>query len=240
MAPKQTLLSTFLFDTINMTRTRGTKRKLNTVVFITDDGQAIQHTIPRASVRDQLYPSVPWVPSQTDRVPRNATQRSSTAPVVSSGPNKDKKPQAWASLLPDLLMAYQQGHGAEPPLPQALEPIRDQLLCACKHQTKDVVCVFKCGKYRVFNSYVNKYVNNTLGIVRSTIAYCNVCPGQSLPVVLMRRHLFPMTPTTPGIAIHVEQMRSLHNMHYVCRSSIHAIASWVEAEYNCKVSYTIA
>ena len=134
-----------------MVRTRATKRKLHTVILATDDDQTVHCTFREADANEQLYPTVPWVPSQPDHVLRNAAQRSSVALAASSGTNKgtnaDKKAKAWASLLPDLLVAYQQGYGAGDPLPQALQPITDQLLCTCEHQTKDVVCIFKCGKY---------------------------------------------------------------------------------------------
>ena len=54
-------------------------------------------------------------------------------------------------------------------------------------------------------------------------------------MVLIRRHLFPLTPTDPNVAIHVEQIRTMHLMHYISRTSIHAISEWARVEYHYQV-----
>ncbi|KAI7846648.1 hypothetical protein BDC45DRAFT_582907 [Circinella umbellata] len=110
-----------------------------------------------------------------------------------------------------------QGCGAQTPLPKALMPIEDPLLCSCPGKSlKFITCVFKCG----------------ICIRASKIEYCKNCQEHSLPVVLIRRHLFPLTPTDPNVAIHVEQIRTMHLMHYICRTSIHAISEWARVEYH--------
>ncbi|KAI9495120.1 hypothetical protein BDB00DRAFT_272016 [Zychaea mexicana] len=135
----------------------------------------------------------------------------------------DNRAQSWANILPSLLTAYKQGYGIEEPAPQALVPIDDPLLCHCpesKRKEKTVTCIYKCG------------------IRTATVKYCSECPDHSLPLVLMRRHLFPMTPSGPNHAVHIEQMRSFHNLHYICRVSVHSIASWAQAEYHQKLQAT--
>ncbi|KAI8144745.1 hypothetical protein BJV82DRAFT_667301 [Fennellomyces sp. T-0311] len=57
--------------------------------------------------------------------------------------------------------------------------------------------------------------------------YCNT--HLPLPLVLLRRHLFPLTPCTPGNAIHLELMRAIHHLHYLCCLSIHGIATFCGA-----------
>ncbi|KAG2212553.1 hypothetical protein INT45_014315 [Circinella minor] len=121
----------------------------------------------------------------------------------------------WASILPLLLEAFKQGCGVKTPSPSALAPIEDPLLCSCpEKEFRFVRCIFKCG------------------IRHFRIQHCKKCKDHSLPVVLMRRQLFPLTPKNPNVAIHIEQIRSMHLMHYICRTSIHAISEWAKAEYH--------
>ncbi|KAG2217100.1 hypothetical protein INT45_000905 [Circinella minor] len=124
----------------------------------------------------------------------------------------------WNTILPLLLEAFKQGCGIEAPLPEALVPMADPLLCSCPEKaTKSISCIFKCG-------------------IRVTeIQYCKKCKHQHLPIVLMRRHLFPLTPEDPNVAIHVVQMRSMYLMHHICSTSIHAISEWARAEYHAQL-----
>ncbi|KAG2216324.1 hypothetical protein INT45_009659 [Circinella minor] len=121
----------------------------------------------------------------------------------------------WASILPLLLEAFKQGCGVKTPSPSVLAPIEDPLLCSCpEKEFRFVRCIFKCG------------------IRHFRIKHCKKCKDHSLPVVLMRRQLFPLTPKNPNVAIHIEQIRSMHLMHCICHTSIHAISEWAKAEYH--------
>ncbi|KAG2212881.1 hypothetical protein INT45_005503 [Circinella minor] len=127
----------------------------------------------------------------------------------------EDRARSWASILPLLLEAFKQGCGVETPSPLALVPSEDSLLCSCPEKDfKFVRCIFKCG------------------IRHFQIQFCKKCPQHKLPIVLMRRQLFPLTPKNPNVAIYVEQVRSMHLMHYICRTSIHAISEWARAEYH--------
>ncbi|KAI9497462.1 hypothetical protein BDB00DRAFT_784793 [Zychaea mexicana] len=53
--------------------------------------------------------------------------------------------------------------------------------------------------------------------------------------VLMRRHMFPLTPQNPGHAVHIKLMQTIHNLHYICRVSVHSIAKWAEADFEEEV-----
>ncbi|KAI9494028.1 hypothetical protein BDB00DRAFT_871788 [Zychaea mexicana] len=113
---------------------------------------------------------------------------------------------------------YKQGYGIEEPKPQALAPIEDLLLCPCP-ETKN-------KKRRLSLAFTN--VSSCQNPILQRVPRPLIARG------LMRRHLFPLTPSEPNHAIHVEQMRSMHNMHYLCRASAHAIANWARAEYRYK------
>ncbi|KAG2210807.1 hypothetical protein INT45_009773 [Circinella minor] len=134
--------------------------------------------------------------------------------------NVEDRVRNWANILPMLTDAFKQGCGVQTPLPEALTPIEDPLLCPCPGKSsKFITCVFKCGMCK-----------SSIRVPK--IEYCKNCQEHSLPVVLMRRHLFPLTPNDPNVAIHVEQIRTMHLMHYICRTSIHAIYEWAKVEYH--------
>ncbi|KAI7849966.1 hypothetical protein BDC45DRAFT_573466 [Circinella umbellata] len=143
----------------------------------------------------------------------------------------------WANILPMLTDAFKQGCGVETPLLEALTPMEDPLLCSCPGKSsKFTTCVFKCGMCKSSELFLvtikKRFCFANVGIRASKIEYCKNCQEHSLPVVLIRRHLFPLTPTDPNVAIHVEQIRTMHLMHYICRTSIHAIAEWARVEYH--------
>ena len=74
-----------------------------------------------------------------------------------------------------------------------------------------------------------------VGIRASKIEYCKNYQEHSLLVVLIYQYLFPLTPTDRNVAIHVEQIRTIHLMHYICRTLIHAIFEWARVEYHYQV-----
>ncbi|KAG2214826.1 hypothetical protein INT45_009800 [Circinella minor] len=125
-------------------------------------------------------------------------------------------PTKSTTLLPSLAKAYIEGYGIQEPKSEELAPVPGPI-CSCMDKSSHTVtCIFKCG------------------IANYDIVYCNKCPEYRLPLVLLRSHLFPMTPEVPGIAIHVKQMFSLNNMFYKCGISVHKIAQWAEDEYEQK------
>ena len=157
--------------------------------------------------------------------------------------NVEDRVRNWANILPMLTDAFKQGCGVQTPLPEALTPIEDPLLCPCPGKSsKFITCVFKCGmckSSKLFLVTIQKcffyFIFGNVGIRVPKIEYCKNCQEHSLPVVLMRRHLFPLTPNDPNVAIHVEQIRTMHLMHYICRTSIHAIYEWAKVEYHYQV-----
>ncbi|KAG2221820.1 hypothetical protein INT45_013316 [Circinella minor] len=123
---------------------------------------------------------------------------------------------AWTTLLPSLAKAYIEGYGIQEPKSEELAPVPGPI-CSCMDKSSHTVtCIFKCG------------------IANYDIVYCKKCPEYRLPLVLLRSHLFPMTPEVPGIAIHVKQMFNLNNMFYKCGISVYKIAQWAEDEYEQK------
>ncbi|KAI7850730.1 hypothetical protein BDC45DRAFT_538961 [Circinella umbellata] len=74
--------------------------------------------------------------------------------------------------------------------------------------------------------------NEKTCIRHSQIQHCKKCKNHSLPVVLIHRQLFPLTPKNPNVAIHVEQIRSMHLMQNIYCTSIYAISEWAKAEYH--------
>ncbi|KAI7859304.1 hypothetical protein BDC45DRAFT_564769 [Circinella umbellata] len=62
------------------------------------------------------------------------------------------------------------------------------------------------------------------GIRVAEIRYCKKCKDQHLPIILIRGHLFSLTPEDSNVLIHVAQMRSMYLMHHICNTSIHAIS----------------
>ncbi|KAI9482561.1 hypothetical protein BDB00DRAFT_793062 [Zychaea mexicana] len=67
------------------------------------------------------------------------------------------------------------------------------------------------------------------------IEYCKSCPDYGLPLVLMRSHKVPLTPKAPGHAVHIKLMQTIHNLHYICRVSVHNIAKWLQADFEQEV-----
>ncbi|KAI9489214.1 hypothetical protein BDB00DRAFT_876585 [Zychaea mexicana] len=124
----------------------------------------------------------------------------------------------WVNVDENPFVAYIQGYGVQVPVPQSLEATDDVLLtCGCKEKkTTYITTVYKWG-------------------TKKSSSPCKKCPEHSLPLVMMRRHLFPSTSSDPQHAIRTEQTRSFHNMHFICRTSIHAIAELARAEYHFKL-----
>ncbi|KAG2216427.1 hypothetical protein INT45_005902, partial [Circinella minor] len=60
--------------------------------------------------------------------------------------NVEDRVRNWANILPMLTDAFKQGYGVQTPLPEALTPIEDLLLCPCPGKnSKFITCIFKCG-----------------------------------------------------------------------------------------------
>ncbi|KAI9479575.1 hypothetical protein BDB00DRAFT_835589, partial [Zychaea mexicana] len=129
-----------------------------------------------------------------------------------------KRAVRWSSLFPALLKAYREGY-KQAPVAEALEPATHKM-CGCaadKKAHKAVTCIFKCG------------------IRQFDIEYCKSCPDYALPLVLMRSHMIPLTPKAPGHAVHIKLMQTIHNLHYICRVSVHNIAKWLQADFEQEV-----
>ncbi|KAG2214922.1 hypothetical protein INT45_008122 [Circinella minor] len=100
--------------------------------------------------------------------------------------NVEDRVRNWANILSMLTDAFKQGCGVQTSLPEALTPIEDPLLCPCPGKSsKFITCIFKYGMCKS-------------SIRVRKIEYCKNCQEHSLPVVLMRRHLFPLTPNDPN------------------------------------------
>ncbi|KAG2214635.1 hypothetical protein INT45_003123 [Circinella minor] len=100
--------------------------------------------------------------------------------------NVEDRVRNWANILSMLTDAFKQGCGVQTSLPEALTPIEDRLLCPCPGKSsKFITCVFKYGMCK-----------SSIRVPK--IEYCKNCQEHSLPVVLMRRHLFPLTPNDPN------------------------------------------
>ncbi|KAI8136610.1 hypothetical protein BJV82DRAFT_675969 [Fennellomyces sp. T-0311] len=121
-------------------------------------------------------------------------------------------------LLEKLPKAYFEGIGFQEPRLEAMEPITNVIgdePCSCKKKSKTVTCIFMCA------------------IKEFEFEYCK--SHSPLPLRLLRRHLFPLTPTVPGIAIHLDVMRSIHNLRFLCHLSMHSVVTYFEAHFHQKV-----
>ncbi|KAI7847466.1 hypothetical protein BDC45DRAFT_575794 [Circinella umbellata] len=160
-----------------------------------------------------MYMLADIIPFESASGPNSRSHARSSARDV---PAATSRAIAWATLLPSLMRAYIEGYGIQEPKSEELAPVPGPICSCVDKSSHTVTCIFKCG------------------IANYDIVYCKKCPEYRLPLVLLRSHLFPMTPEVPGIAIHVKQMFSLNNMFYKCGTSIHKIARWAEDEYEQK------
>lgn len=210
------------------------KNRVNqqTQPFIKPTSSSASNMQPASSPTQTAYDYFDYFDDVGSPGPASETVRTTRRRHVSS--KKVRNAADWANILPALKVAYIKCVGQGVPRPEASEPA-PTVVCGCSAKSeKDVVCVFRCCKCI---SSVQYRSGISCGADMKTIAiqYCDVCPGRSLPVILLERHMFPVSPTLPSVALHVEVMRTIENLRFVCRASITAIAQWAALEYKQEV-----